>query len=402
LSLLILFAWEGTAGNWPSWRGPSADGISTETNVPIRWSKTEKVRWRTALPEPGNSTPVIWGDRIFVTQNIGDQRSLLCFNREDGKELWRRGVTVSVQERTHETNPYASASPVVDGERIICWFGSAGLMAYDFDGKELWRRDLGRHDHQFGYGGSPVLHGDLCFLNFGPGEREFVVAVNKRTGEEVWRVESPTPGAGDIYGMWSTPFVARTEGREELLVGLRDYFAGLDPKTGRELWRCDGLGLQAKSSPVAGEGVAVFSGDLRSAELAVRLGGIGDVTETHRLWRKTPAKRRVGTGVIHDGHIYNVQNNGVFDCLSLKTGEVIWEERVPGTGANHAIWSSPVLVNGLLYAVNQNGDTLIVRASTRFEFVAVNPLGESSNSSVAISNGALIIRTHQALWCIGD
>ncbi|HVR35659.1 MAG TPA: PQQ-binding-like beta-propeller repeat protein [Methylomirabilota bacterium] len=389
------------AANWPTWRGPDADGITSEKNLPVEWSRTENVRWRVSLPEPGNSTPIVWGDQVFVTQNIGNERSLLCLDRRDGGELWRRGVTVTGQERTHETNPYCAASPVTDGERVVSWFGSGGLVAHDLSGNELWRVDLGRHDHQFGYGGSPVLHGDVCILNFGPGAREFVVAVNKRSGEEVWRVSSSTPGEDDIYGMWSTPFVARTDGRSEVVVALRDYFAGLDPQTGEELWRCDGLGIQAKSSPVAGGGVVVMSGDMRSAELAVRLGGSGNITETHRLWTRTPAKRRVGTGVIHDGHLYSVQTGGIADCVDLKTGEYVWEERLRGPSANNAVWSSPVLSDGHLYVLNQSGDTFVYRAKPAFEQVGVNSLGERSNSSVVVSDGNLFLRTHEALWCIG-
>jgi outer membrane protein assembly factor BamB len=391
------------AANWPAWRGPGANGVSSEKNLPTRWSTNENVRWRVPLPEAGNSTPVVWGDRIFVTQPIAmeNRRTVMCFDRASGRLLWQSGVVVKDPERTHETNPYASGSPVTDGERVIAWFGSGGLVCYDFTGKELWRTDLGKHDHVFGYGGSPVLHGDLCFLNFGPGAREFLLAVNKKTGKEVWRHESPAPAVDDIHGTWSTPLISEWNGRTELISALRGQLAGHDPKTGKVMWQVTNFGIQAKTSPVAGEGVVIISGDLKSAEIAVRLGGSGDVSKTHLLWRKEPPKRRVGTGVIYNGHYFGAQTPGLADCIELKTGRIVWEERLRGSGANNAVWSSPVLSENKLYIVNQNGDVFVLRAGDKFEVIAMNSLGERSNASVVPSNGELLIRTHQSLWCIG-
>lgn len=406
-SFITLFALAlagvSTNGNWPTWRGPNADGISSETDLPIQWSPKEKVLWRTPLPEAGNSTPVVWGQHIFVTQPIadGDRRTLICIDRDSGRVLWQSGVQVATEERSHKTNPYASASPVTDGERVICWFGSGGLAAYDFGGRELWRTDLGRHNHRFGYGGSPVLHGDLVFLNFGPGTREFVVAVNKKTGEEVWRHESPISGEDDIYGTWSTPFIAKWEGGAQLISALRGELAGLDPESGKVLWHTPTFGIQAKASPVVGEGVVVMSGDMESSEVAVRLGGKGDVTDTHVLWKRDPAKRRVGTGIIHDGYIYSVQTRGIADCVKLETGEVVWEERLRGSGGSNAVWSSPVLAGNRLYVMNQAGDVIVYRTGTKFEVLSLNSMDEPSNSSVVPSDGKLFLRTHEALWAIG-
>lgn len=405
LSLFLLAGTvlSGTAANWPAWRGPGANGISSEKNLPVAWSENKNVRWRVPLEEPGNSTPIIWGSRIFLTQNRGDERTLICLNRADGKLLWQKGVQMKEKERTHETNPYASASPVTDGERVIAWLGSAGLVAFDFEGKQLWHADLGRHDHRFGYGGSPVLHENLCFLNFGPGVREFLVAVNKTNGKEVWRHQSPTPPADDIHGTWSTPFVYKHDGRAELLSALRGEFASLDPATGKPIWWVADFGVQAKSSPIGGEGVAIMSGDMASSEVAVRIGGMGDVSKTHLLWRKSPPKRRVGTGVIHNGHYFGAQTGGLADCLELRTGKILWEERLKGPSATTAIWSSPVLADGKLYIMNQGGDVFVLRASpSKFEVLATNSLGEKSNSSVAISGGQLFLRTHQSLWCIAQ
>lgn len=401
LGLWLLLPPAGAA-EWPAWRGPAGDGWCTETNVPLRWSRTANVRWRTPLPEPGNSTPIVWRDTVFLTQNIGQKRCLVALSRVNGKERWTKGVDAVGRDRTHETNPHASASPVTDGERVVCWFGTTGVVAFDLAGNLLWRTDLGVQDHQFGYGGSPVLHGGLVFLNFGPGVREFVVALDAKTGTEKWRVEAKTGGVDDIYGMWSTPLVVRHEGQEQLLIALRDYFAALDPATGREIWQTGGLGPQAKASPVAGGGIALISGDLQSAEIAVQLGGTGDVRTSHRLWRETPPRRRVATGVIVDGHCYGARVNGILDCVTMDEGNEVWAERPQGAGANSAIWASPVYVQpaGLIYYVNQGGDTVVVRATPKaFERVEVNPVGETANASLAISRGQVFLRTHKALWC---
>lgn len=392
---------------WPTWRGPNHDGVCLDTNVPLKWSSTENVRWRTALPGPGNSTPIIWGDSVIVTQSAKSRRGLVAFDCRSGRVRWNALVEdPSSIVSTHHVNPPCSSSPVTDGDMVVAWMGSLGLMAVNVEtGKVLWHSDLGIQRHEFGYGSTPILFGDRIYLNFGPGAREFVVSVDKRTGRPLWRVESPTPGAEDTHGTWSTPSIAMVDGKPQLLVGLRDYFAGVDPVSGEEIWRCRGTGPQAKSSPISGEGVAFFAGDLRGGEVAVKLGGKGDVTDTHRLWREYPPRGRVGTGLIHEGHIYGVRANGIVDCVSLATGDELWAERQPGSGANSPNWSSPVRVGALLYVINQGADTMIVKASPRFEFVALNPLStalrrETCNASLAFAHGDIFIRTWSFLWCI--
>jgi outer membrane protein assembly factor BamB len=209
----ILMAVLLLAGNWPAWRGPSGLGVSDEKNLPTKWDAKTNVKWRVALPERGNSTPVIWGERIFLTQPVGERRTLMCLQKSDGKLLWQQGVTTAEKEPTHGTNPYCSASPVTDGERVIASFASDGLFCYDFNGKELWRRtDLGRQIHIWGNGASPVIHGDLCFLNFGPGETTYLLAVDKRTGKTVWKHDEPTGATKASYvGSWSTPVLMQNQ-----------------------------------------------------------------------------------------------------------------------------------------------------------------------------------------------
>jgi outer membrane protein assembly factor BamB len=400
--LLLLCSSTGRAANWPAWRGPTHDGISAETNAPLRWNRSQNVRWIHRLPEPGNSTPILWSNSVFVTQSTRNQRGIIAIDRRNGRARWNATEEGTPLERTERTHPFCSPSPVTDGERVIAWLGSVGVVAYDFEGKKLWHTELGPQDHQFGYGSSPVLHHHQVFLNFGPGTREFIVALDKTTGKELWRTTGPNTGGNDTYGTWSTPLVTYVGQQAQLLVALRDYFAGLDPATGREIWHARGVGLQAKASPIANGKIAVISGDLRGAEIAVQLGGTGDVTDSHRLWKENPPRRRVGSGIIVGDHIYGAQANGLMDCVHLETGDVVWAERMSGSGANSAIWSSPVLVGNRIYFHNQGGDTAIVEASPTFRQLAVNSIGEPGNASPVIADGELYLRTYAALWCIRE
>lgn len=401
------------AGNWPAWRGPHGTGVSTEKNLPVRWSTTENVRWHAALPDRGNSTPIVWSDRVFITQAIEKERrrTLMCFDRRAGKLLWQTGTTYPDKELTHETNPDCSASPVTDGERVIASFGSAGLYCYDLHGKEIWHRDLGKQTHIWGNAASPMLQGDLCVLNFGPGERTFLIALNKRTGETVWQVDEPGGHSGEKksgdtgntwIGSWTTPIVINVDGREEMVMTFPQRVCAFDPGTGRELWTCGGLNPLVYTSPLFAERVVVGMGGFNGSALAVRPGGSGDVTQTHRLWHHPRTKQRIGSGVIHDGHIYIHNDPGVAECFELKTGKLVWEERLRGPAAKTTSWSSMVLAEGKLYVINQGGDTFVLRANPKFELLSTNPLGETAMSSLATSDGEIFIRTYKNLWCLGS
>lgn len=400
------------AGNWPGWRGPEGTGVTSETALPLTWSATENVRWKIALPEPGNSTPIVWGGRIFLTQNADNRRTLLCVDRKDGKVLWQAGPKWTAAERTHKANPFCAASPATDGERVIAWFGSAGLYAWDFAGQELWHVDLGKQDHMWGYAGAPLLHGDLCILYFGPGPRSFLVAVDKRTGKEVWRVDAPesavqerTDGfagqADGVVGTWSAPLLVKAGGRDELVMTFQERMRAFDPQTGKELWSCGGLNPLLYTSPMFGDGVLVGSGGYGGSTIAVKPGGSGDVT-AQRLWQKIRDKQRIGSGVITGGHLYILNTPGTAQCIDLQTGGTKWEERLVGASGRSESWSSMVLSGERIYVLNQAGDTFVLKASPKFEKLATNSVGDSmTNASPAVSDGEIFIRTHQHLWCIG-
>ena len=414
--LATMFILRADAANWPAWRGPSADGISPEKNFPTEWSEKKNIRWHVGLPDRGNSSPIVWGDRVFVTQAIEKEgrRTVMCFDRVNGKLLWQKGTVYSEKEETHEDNPYCAASPVTDGQRVVATFGSAGLFAYDFAGKELWHRDLGKQSHGWGNASSPILHGELCVVYHGPGEKSLLVAVNKRTGQNVWQIELPqiTPkertdgfkGRGPgIIGSFGTPIIVKTKAREELVLGLPEQLRAFDPVSGRDLWTCEGLNPLVYTTPVWGEGLIVTMGGFMGGTMAVRPGGAGDVTSTARVWHEVRAKKnRIGSGVIVGGHIYVLNSDGIAECLELTTGKTVWEERLKALGAKSDSWSSMILAGDKIYIVNQSGDTHVLRASPKFEPLATNAVGEPTNSSLAASDGELFLRTHKGLWCISE
>jgi outer membrane protein assembly factor BamB len=414
--IAILFAFmlvfSAAGENWPAWRGPTGQGISSEKNPPTEWSTNRNVKWRVPLPDRGNSTPIVWKDRIFLTQALASEkkRLVMCLNRDDGKILWQAGTTWDAEELTHETNPQGSASPVTDGERVIAFFGSAGISCYDFDGKELWKRDLGQQRHIWGYGSSPVIVGDVCYLNFGPGPRQFLIALDKKTGKTHWQVDMPGGASGESsgdkkaewIGSWSTPVLIRGAERDQLLLSWPERLVSYNPKSGAEFWACRGLNPLAYTSPLFADGIAVAMGGFGGKDFAVKIDGAGDVTETHRIWDHPKTKQRIGSGAIHDGHIYIHEDPGVAECIELKTGKTIWEERLKGPGPSGVNWSSVMIADGNCYTITQGGDCFVFKASPTFQLVATNSLREPSNSSIVPSEGQLFIRTHRALWCIAN
>lgn len=406
LLLLVLFTTTLRAENWPGWRGPRGDGTSAEKNLPTEWSAAKNVKWKLKLPSPGNSSPVVWGDRVFLTQSIdkaGTERALFCIDRKSSKILWQKSIPFKEKEPTHATNPYCAATPVTDGDRVFVSHGSAGLVCYDFQGNQLWHRDLGLFIHIWGTAASPILHGDLVILNCGPGERTSLRAFDKKTGKDAWEVPEPGGKAGnaqaDWIGSWSTPHVVKVDGKDQLLMSWPNVLKAHDPKTGDVLWSCKGLTKLVYTSPVTDGQYAVAMSGYGGAAIGFKLGGSGDVTETNRLWHHNKSNpQRIGSGVIVGEHLY-MANAGAntIQCIEVKTGKDLWDKQTLGV----ACWGSLVLADGKLYTTDQNGDTFVLEAKPKFELVARNKLGEHCNASPAISNGDIFIRTYQHLWCIG-
>lgn len=415
-ALLSAAALTAGAANWPTWRGPHGDSTTEDTGFPDRWSAEDGVAWKAPLPGPGNASPIVWEDRVFVTQATEEdhRREVWCFDRATGALAWRAGTTYREEEKTHPTNPYCSASPATDGKRVVATFGSAGVFCFDLDGAELWRRDLGPQHHEWGNASSPVLIGDLCIVYHGPGEGAAMVGLDADSGEVRWRVEDPpiiTEGRTDgfrgkepgIVGSFSTPILADIDGRPQLVMSYPNQVVSLDPATGRRNWWCDGLNPLVYTSPVWDGEHLVAMGGYYGNSVALRPGGAGNLTDNRRLWHKIRHEGGIGSGVIKDGFLFFHNNGGTAFCLDVATGNTRWEEKLKVDGRPIQSWSSMVLAGDRIYLVTQSGDTVVWRASPTFEQIAVNSLdGEKSNGTQAMADGQIFIRTHTHLWCIGD
>jgi len=403
------------AANWPSWRGPTHDNTSPETRFPTQWSREKNLKWRTPLPETGNSSPIVWGDTVFVTQPVGDgkKRTLMAFDRANGKLRWQHGITYEAADPRHKSNPHCAASPVTDGERVVVSFASAGIVAYDFNGKQLWKTDLGPQTHEWGQGSSPIIHGDLVIVYHGPGEFSTLHALDKRTGVKKWSVplkEVHPPERFDgfagkseaVMGTFSTPLVITAGGRDEIILPVVNKLRAYAPSTGRELWSADDLSPLVYASPTLGEGTLIMYAGFFGSVTYLKPGGEGDVTGKRLFYERRMKKHTIGSPVVKDGHVYLCVTDGFAQCYELATGKMLWEERLPATGAASQTWGSAVLAGDRLYVINQSGDTFILRADPKFEIIATNPLGELSNSTPALSDGEIFLRTHAALYCIAE
>jgi outer membrane protein assembly factor BamB len=396
---------------WSQFRGPGGLGVSAE-RLPTTWSAEQGITWKTRLPGPGASGPVVFGGKVFLTaytgygldpNNPGDQsalrRHVLCLSEGDGKLLWSREVPSELPEQPWErrmhAHGYASSTMAADGQRVYAFFGKSGVVALDHAGKQLWLTKVGSRIHEWGSGASVVLHGDLVIVNASV-ESGSVVALNRATGAEVWR-------AGDIREAWNTPLLADAPGgRKELVVPVFGQVLGLDPATGQRLWSCEGVNSYMVASPVAAGGVAYVIGGRDNGALAVRLGGRGDVTGSHRLWR-IPKGANVPSPLYHEGHVYWVNDRlGTAVCADARTGAILYEERLgPRPGE---VWAAPLLADGKIYYVSKQSGTFVVAAKPQFQQLACNVIaGDRStfNGSPAVSRGRLLLRSDQYLYAVG-
>ena len=414
LSAILLAALPLHADDWPSFRGPSGNGLSTEKAAPTTWGPQKNVKWRVPLPQMGNGSPIVSKGKVFVTcaeDEEGKQRSIYCFDRESGKKLWSKTVAYGKKAPTHDTNGYCATTPAADGERVVVWEGSAGLRCYDYEGKELWARDLGEFRHMWGDGASPLLHDGKVLLSCGPGKRIFMTAIDAKTGKTLWETEEPVQGNGEKnaggqpMGSWATPLLATIDGRPQILVTMPTRVVAYDPADGKILWWCAGVShkkgdLAYSTATIAGD-VLVCVGGYGGPAFAVRLGGgKGDVTATHRLWRNENQPQNIGSAVAVDGLLYQgLAGPGRIECTDPKTGKALWQDAAGGG----VFWGSLVLAGGRLYGTNQDGATVVFKPSReKFEPVATNALNEKCNATPAVSDGQIFLRTHAALYCIAE
>jgi outer membrane protein assembly factor BamB len=383
--------------NWPQWRGPLQDGHSADTRLPVEWSG-ENVVWKTPLPGIGQSSPVVWGDRIFLTSSLeeGRERLVFCVDRQTGKLLWQQSAWKGQPEPTHDMNGWASATCATDGQIVVAFFGRGGIHAYTVEGKHLWSRDLGMFECPWGTAACPIIVGDLVIQNCDSDADAYITALDKQTGKEVWKTKRR-----DHRG-WSTPIVIDSGKQRELVVNGHAGVQAYDPASGRELWFCQSFSGRGEPTVTPAGGLLCTVNGLTGDIYAVRPGGDGDVTASHMAWH-TPRKggRDTPSPIAIGEYIIVCDMSGVATCYQGKDGRVLWRERLGGKFS-----SSPIAANGLAYFINEAGRTLVIKPGAKLEIVAENELpagkGELFRASPTPCDGQILLRSRSQLYCIGE
>ena len=421
------------AGDWARYRGPNGSGVSADgAEVPVKWSEEENVKWKIGLPGPGHSSPIIVGDKIFLTcwsgyatdgeERLGDQKDLryhlLCLDREDGSTVWDRELTPELPEEEYRgmfaEHGYTTHTPASDGKHVYAFFGRSGVIAFDLEGKQLWHVNIGKgRDHRgWGSASSPILHGNHVIV-LASIESSAVVALDKQTGKEVWREE-----ADGLRSLWGTPILAKAGEQTDLVIVINGEIWGLNPESGKLRWICDGPGGRSISiSAISHDGVVYALGGREGGTTAVRAGGKRDVNKTHFLWDSIRGGG-TGTPVYHDGRLHWI-NEGMAYALDAKTGDEVYRERIEGirspaaqprgNGGGGGIrgtrdYPSPVVAGNKLYQLTGSGDVIVVKLGADFELVGINRLeGDGSRfvATPAVSAGDLFIRSNKFLYCVG-
>ena len=400
--------------NWPQWRGPALNGISTEKNLPVKWSPTENITWKLAMPALSGSTPIVWGNRIFL--NVADDLKsgesvtlhLWCVDRDTGTIAWQRPLGGGNRQQRKQN--MSTPSPVTDGTHVWVMTGTGILKAFDFDGKELWSRDIqkdyGHFGLNWGYGSSPLLHGDSLFVQVLHGMKtddpSYLLRIDKATGRTVWRVERPTRAQMESPDAYTTPALLQYAGNTEIVLTGGDVVTGHDPATGKELWRADGLNpgndpnYRIVASPVT-HGDLIIAPTRERPMLVLKAGGRGDVTKTHVLWTFGSGPD-VPTPVTDGTYVYVINDRGIMFCLDARSGrEFYGRQRLrPGTYSG-----SPVLADDKIYITNEDGLTSVIKAGPHFQLLGENEFDDYTLSSPAVSEGQLFFRTTKFLWAIG-
>ena len=431
LALIAVFSLTtaGSAANWPQWRGPDGSGISNEKNLPAEWAPTKNIKWKTPIAGRGHSSPIVWGNRIFVTtavegdvvegakavkhvsegkeflhpDSIGADRKhtfkVIALNRDSGKILWEAVAWEGTPyDNRHRKSSYAASTPATDGKFVFAFFGTEGLYAYDFNGKLAWKAQLGHLGTVgMGTGTSPILYENLVIVQCDEeeGAASFIVALDKKTGKEVWR----TPRKVQVS--WSTPLLVKTATRAELIASGTEQVISYDPATGKELWHHKGVESNAIPSPVANsEMVFLVAGFPAKIALAIKLGGSGDLTGTPSVpWKYAKGTAYVPSPILYGDYLYLTTDRGILTCIDAKTGEVKYEGgRIPIPATFTA---SPVAFEGKILMTSEDGDTFIVKAGPKHEILGTNSIGEAVYASPAIADGRIFIRGEKNLYCIG-
>ncbi len=410
LMAVTLAAGVARAENWPAWRGPTGDGVSTETGLPVEWDTERNIAWKLPMPAWSGSTPIVWGDRIFLNVAVDDDDiELWCLDRDSGERIWQRHLSGG-NRRLRKQN-MSSPSPVTDGEHVWVMTGTGILKAFDIDGNERWMRDIpasyGPFGLNWGYASSPLLHDGALFVQVLHGMRtddpSYVLRIDALDGETVWRVERPTLAVRESPDSYSTPALLEYDGTTEIVITGGDAVTGHDPETGQELWRADGLNptrqrdYRIVASPLVHDGVIYAPTRVRPL-LALRPGGRGDVLDTHVVWSSDDGPD-VPTPVTDGEYFYVVNDRGIVYVTDAKTGAPVYGPERIRRGTYSA---SPVLADGRIYVTNESGMTTVLRTGPEFEVLAENDFDDYVLSSPAVSEGQLFIRTTGHLYAIGD
>jgi len=386
------------AQNWPCWRGPSGDGTSTETNLPVRWDSVTNVLWKVPVPGTGYSSPVIWEDRLFLVTALQatQEKLLLCYDNKNGNLLWKTTVLKTSFERKHDNNSFASGTPATDGTRVYVSFldgQDVVVAAYDFSGKQLWLQKPGTFQSPHGYSCSPVLYKDKVIINGDSQEGSFVAALDRATGKTIWKVPHPNPSHS-----FSTPIIRNIAGKTQMIFCGNREIASYNPDDGSKYWFASGPSEDFCSSPVYNEKsglVLVSSAWPVRILVAIKPDGKGDVTKSHVVWETRKGAFYVPSPVCTDDYLFSTMTTGQVHCIEIATGNTFWIENL---GLQYP---SPVLAGGLIYMPNDKGIITVIKPGPKFDYIAKNSIGERMFASPAISNGKIYLRGFENLYCIG-
>ena len=423
-------------GSWPSFRGPNASGVADGQNLPDAWNgpNSKNVLWKTAIPGLAHSSPVVWGDRIYVTSALSskgnatfkpglygegdasEDRSpqkwmLYAIDKRTGKIAWERlAFEGPPREKRHIKSTYASASPVTDGRIVVAWFGSQGVHAFDVNGTPLWKVDLGRVDigaydipsYEWGPASSPIIWNDRVFIQCDTQADDFVLALDALTGRTLWKTDR------DELPTWGTPAVISTRHGDELVTNAANFIRGYDPQTGKELWRLGGSSKITAPTPILANDLIIVASGRRPERpiFAVRPGARGDITlqkdstsSPAIAWSKTGRGSYMPTPLFYDGIVYVLGNDGVFDAYEVETGKEIYRQRLDPVGSGFS--ASPVAADGKIYLTSEDGEILVVAAGREFRQLATNSMGELVMATPALSDGVMYVRSASSLFAVG-
>lgn len=391
------------AENWPEFRGPTGQGISTARHLPVEWSETNNVAWKQAIPGKGWSSPVLFERRLYLTSAVSspDNSSLslsaVCLDADSGRILWNTDVfsgSTGKDVQMHNKNSRASATPLIEGHHLYVHFGPEGTACLDLSGKVLWRNSSLKYSPVHGNGGSPIVVEDALIFSCDGASAPFVVALNKTNGEVLWKVKRDTDATKTFS--FSTPLLITVNGQKQVLSPGSNVLCSFDPKTGREIWRVRYDGYSVVPRPVFGQGLIFFSiGFDNPVVMAVRPDGRGDVTDRHVAWTVRRGAPNTPSLLLVGGELYMLSDAGIASCLDAKTGQVHWQERIGGNCS-----ASPIYGDGRIYFQNEEGLGVVIKAGREFEKLASNPLHERTLASYAVGEGSLFIRTERQLYRI--